>query len=325
MLDLKKIRAARKRMLRNEHKHHAHWLRQHWNSAMLRLTDPGSHEHRLHVWQSRLDALDRLAFRPFAAAVEAEDRVRVRAALGLSNGAFIQSKYLRAQLVAAQPFRRHSGGYQDGTKLLGLMASGYGEVAANLITNVFANQAIADDYFKTTLFGEYGDSNGSFDMNRHNWFGILFALDDPQVAWDYGIQPTPDQFGPFWLLLQNWADPDPTVPQNALQAAHEFLIANAMIGVERAKYIVGFDVLFWDYLPRAVNEKRKLRGLDPVQIETYLDEDWIGDTPLPFAKDNLFWPSHLRFCEELGIPPFEFPGEVVEVELDPETAAMVLV
>ena len=319
MLDLKKIRNRRKKLIKINVVNAARL--ENWAMLEDELRNPIDNEHRYHAWQGAIETLSDWLTLFSVDAAKTGNTSLFRAYAGLFNANFLYSIYMRKELVRIDPTRRIVAGFNFGHSLLYLQASGYSELAREEADFTICTPKLAEDHHGTV--GSQTYPLNYYEQDKHDWFGLMFALSDPAQLFALGYNPTPEDLGPFWLLLNNWNDPDPTVPQNALQAAQEFLMANAVIGSDKAHHIVGNDALFWDYLPRAVNQRRAELGLAPVIIETYIDDDLVGDdVPIPFARDNLFWASQLRYCEELGIPPYEFRGPVIDVHLDPVTGIL---
>lgn len=313
MLDIKKIRKRRKDLLKKFDLNHPNRVDQ-FSMLSAEQDNPIENEHRHHAWAESIQQFGdewRIDYMIYAASTGRPEIFR--AAIGLMNSAFLYGTYMYRELAKLDQTRTETRGPFFGTDLNYLIASGYETLAQVEADFTFSTQDIADQ-----LHANYNRVPHGFDRFRHDWFPIFLAMSDPSVAAARGYQPTPEEFGPFWILLDKWDAEDPTEVRNALTATHEFMVANATLPESKRHYLVGIDVLLWDFEIRAINEKRRARGLATVEVETYLDEDLVGDAPIPFVRDDIFWPSHLRYCEELDIAPYEFKGDVIDVSLDPQ-------
>ena len=168
--------------------------------------------------------------------------------------------------------------------------------------------------------GWVNEHSNTYVVNKPAWFNTMTAIDEG--LWRArGYDPDMDSLGAYWMLAEVWNDPDPGKVRNALQAVREHNIGAAFIKDEpegSRVYIVDEFLLLYDYDIRAVNMRRKLTGLDVVELETYIyDMDLPLEVP-PFMKDDVFDPTYVKMCEEIGVAPYA-PTNSVDIRIDPET------
>lgn len=314
MLDIKKIRKRRNDALKKFNPSHPNRVDQ-FERLVRRVNNPIDTEHRYHAWAHALSSIADMWCTDYAIYGASTGQPEIfRAGIGLVNSSFLYGTYSYRKLTEVDSTRKESRSAFYGEQLSCLVAAGHEDLAQKEADYSFSTQAIADDLHEISVRPPRG-----FDRYRHDWFGIFLAMTDPADAGALGYQPTPEEFGSFWVLLQKWDAKDPAEVRNALTASREFMVANATMAESKRHFLVGLGALLWDYEVRAVNQKRATKGLVPVEVETYIDTDLVGDTPIPFVRDDIFWPAHLRYCEELGIAPYEFKGDVIDIALDPST------
>lgn len=198
MLDIKKIRKRRNDLLKKFDLNHPNRVDQFADlvDSILNVT-AGKARH--HAWASRVGRFAdewRIDYMIYAASTG--DREVFRAAIGLMNAAFLYGTYMYRELARLDLTRTESRSGMFGTNLNYLAASGHHGLATVEADYSFSNQKIADDLHQYHNSGAFG-----FDRDRHEWFGIFLAMTDPSVAAQRGYQPTPEQFGPFWICSTN--------------------------------------------------------------------------------------------------------------------------
>lgn len=206
-----------------------------------------------------------------------------------------------------------------------LQSIGWHDAAETMLHYLWTDYREANAKIVATLFGNpnpqswVNDDANPYLTRKPAWFTTLTTV-DPTLWRSHGYDPDSDSLGAYWLLAQNWDDPDPTKVRDALQAVRDLNISTILIKdkpIGNRVYLVDEFLLLDDYDIRSINMRRIDLGLEPVEVESYLS-DPLPNEVLPFAEDDVFWPAYLKMCEEVGAAPLS-PEKVVQVSLNPET------
>ena len=203
---------------------------------------------------------------------------------------------------------------------------GWIDHAQDMLNYVWTDYAASKKDDMALYFGQADPNNWVNDRanpylsGKSEWFTTMTGFADPSVWRQYGYDPDMDSLGPYWMLAQTWNDPDPARVRNALLAVRELNIGTTFIKDTpegTRTYLVDEFLLLYDYDIRAINMRRKLSGLAPVEVEDYIYDMDLPPDVLPFAVDDIFYPAYVKMCAEMGVAPFA-PDTAMNVQIDPE-------